>query len=191
MIKLQQIKTEDTYSYQYMEELLQSSFPQNEYRDLDELRFYTDNKRNFYCNVIYNDEKLIGLVNYWEFDRFFYIEHLAISASERNKHYGEKLLEYLKKLFNKPIILEVEVPKDTTSIRRVNFYQRHGFNLWEEEYIQPPYKSGENYLPLKLMALGNIDKKGDFEHIKATLYNQVYNHPIPPFSSEQPLPVHK
>jgi len=185
MIEIQQIRSKDKRLYHYMEQLLQDSFPHNEYRDLNELLFYTDNRSNFYCNVIYYNKNLIGVLNYWEFAHFFYIEHLAITSQERNKQYGGKVLERLKQILNKPIILEVELPENEDSTRRINFYERHGFELWDCEYLQPPYKKGEGFLPLRLMAIGDLNKKSDFEHIKATLYSEVYNYTIP-YPSKQP-----
>lgn len=53
MIKLQRITTADTALYDYMEQLMTSSFPSEEYRSLEELRTYTDTKANFYNNIIF------------------------------------------------------------------------------------------------------------------------------------------
>lgn len=52
MIKFQRITTADTALYGYMEQLMTTSFPWEEYRSLDELRNYTDSKPYFYCNII-------------------------------------------------------------------------------------------------------------------------------------------
>ena len=40
MIKLKRITTADTALYDYMEQLMISSFPSEEYRELEELRKY-------------------------------------------------------------------------------------------------------------------------------------------------------
>ncbi len=40
--------------------------------------------------------------------------------------------------------------------------------------MQPPYREGDNYLPMKLMAKGELDRGTDFELIKRTLYKEVY-----------------
>lgn len=45
MIRLQRITTADTDLYSYMEKLMTQSFPSEEYRELEELRKYTDTKR--------------------------------------------------------------------------------------------------------------------------------------------------
>ena len=52
MIRLQRITTADTDLYSYMEKLMTQSFPSEEYRELEELRKYTDTKTHFYNNII-------------------------------------------------------------------------------------------------------------------------------------------
>ena len=52
MIKFQRIATSDTALYDYMEKLMTTSFPPEEYRSLAELRNYTDAKPHFYCKNI-------------------------------------------------------------------------------------------------------------------------------------------
>ena len=52
MIRLQRITTADTDLYSYMEKLMTQSFPSEEYRELEELRKYTDNQTHFYNNII-------------------------------------------------------------------------------------------------------------------------------------------
>ena len=73
MITLQRIHTCDAELYAYMEQLLQTSFPEQEYRPLNELREITDTQSNFSNNVILNDAAPVGLVTYWDFNTFRYI----------------------------------------------------------------------------------------------------------------------
>ena len=54
MIRLQRITTADTDLYSYMEKLMTQSFPSEEYRELEELRKYTDTKTHFYNNIIFH-----------------------------------------------------------------------------------------------------------------------------------------
>ena len=54
MIKLQPISTSDLQHYKFMEELLVDAFPPEEYRQLEELREYTDRTGNF-ISVIRRD----------------------------------------------------------------------------------------------------------------------------------------
>ena len=40
--------------------------------------------------------------------------------------------------------------------------------------MQPPYKAGDNYLPMLLMAHGNLECEKDFEQVKKCIYREVY-----------------
>ena len=53
MIKLQPISTSDLQHYKFMEELLVDAFPPEEYRQLEELREYTDRTGNFHNCLLY------------------------------------------------------------------------------------------------------------------------------------------
>lgn len=81
MIKLQPISTSDLQHYKFMEELLVDAFPPEEYRQLEELREYTDRTGNFHNNIIFDDDLPIGFITYWDFDRFYYVEHFATNPA--------------------------------------------------------------------------------------------------------------
>ena len=140
MIRFQPITTSDVQHYKFMEELLVESFPPEEYRELEHLREYTDRIGNFHNNIIFDDDLPIGFITYWDFDGFYYVEHFATNPALRNGGYGKRTLEHLCEFLKRPIVLEVERPVEEMAKRRINFYQRHGFTLWEKDYYQPPYK---------------------------------------------------
>ncbi len=174
MLSLLPITTAETALYHYMEELLVSSFPSDEYRNLEELRIYTDRQPNFHNNAILNDGSPIGLLTYWDFDGFHYIEHFAIHPSQRNGGFGKRVLKYLCSLLQAPIVLEVEMPDNEMARRRIGFYQRQGFTLWARDYLQPPYKSGDSWLPMYLMAHGSLKCEKDFARVRKEIYREVY-----------------
>ena len=95
MIKLQPISTSDLQHYKFMEELLVDAFPPEEYRQLEELREYTDRTGNFHNNIIFDDDLPVGFITYWDFDSFYYVEHFATNPALRNGGYGKRTLEYL------------------------------------------------------------------------------------------------
>ena len=175
MIQIQPIGTNDATHYAFMEQLLVASFPPEEYRVLSQLREYTDQVGHFHNNIIIEEHTPIGLITYWDFEQFYYIEHFAIDPNLRNGGYGKKVLQQLHEQFQSPIVLEVEKPTDEMTQRRIGFYQRHGFVLWENEYQQPPYKSGDEFLPLQLMVHGELQSDKDFEFIRKRIYQDVYN----------------
>ena len=102
-------------------------------------------------------------------------EHFAIDPAQRNGGYGKSVLNHLCQLLKHPIVLEVEIPEEEMAKRRINFYQRQGFSLWEKPYQQPPYKTGDNYLPMLIMAYGDIECGKDFDSVKEHIYREVYN----------------
>lgn len=175
MIRLQRITTADHTLYNYMEQLLVKSFPAEEYRPLKDLRQYSDSKKLFHNHAILHNEIPIGLLTYWDFNAFLYIEHFAIDPSMRSGGYGQRVLQHLFQTTNVPIVLEVEEPTEEMAQRRIGFYQRQGFILWKKPYLQPPYKPGDTFLPMLLMAYGNLQCEKDFDEVKNQIYREVYN----------------
>ena len=174
MITIKRIRTTHVEHYDFVEKLLVSAFPREERRELELQRDHTDEHPLFYNNIIFHDNVPVGFITYWDFDDFYYIEHFAIAPEARNGGFGHKVLKYIDDKLTKPIVLEVEVPIDEMSIRRIGFYSRLGYKLWERKYLQPPYRKGDEYIPMYLMVKGDLDSTKDFERIKQKLYSKVY-----------------
>ncbi|NDV58694.1 GNAT family N-acetyltransferase [Bacteroides sp. 519] len=174
-MEIQRIKT-DTELYDYMENLLINSFPEEEYRELSDLKEYTDHKPIFFNNIILNEGKPVGFITYWDLDSFYYIEHFAIDPNQRNGGYGQKLLNYLSGILDRPMVLEVELPTTEMAQRRINFYKRQGFELWSNEYFQPPYKIGFTNLPMLIMVKNGLNSDKDFEAVKSKIHKVIYNY---------------
>ncbi|MCM1312453.1 MAG: GNAT family N-acetyltransferase [Bacteroides sp.] len=174
MLDIRRIRTSDTLLYRFMEELIIKSFPPEEYRKLSDLRMFTDEKRLFHNNVVLDGDNAIGIITYWHFGTFCYVEHFAIHPAYRNNGYGSSVLDCLCRTLNMPVVLEVEMPENEMSRRRIEFYRRNGFELWNEEYFQPPYKSGDSFLPMRIMAYGSLSAETDFQHICHSIHKEVY-----------------
>lgn len=174
MIEIKQVKTQDKVDYAFVEELMHTAFPQEERRDSAQQRQYSDSNPLFCSNIIREDDKPIGMISYWKMGDFFYIEHFAIDPTLRNGGYGKRVLEAIKQKLQGPIVLEVEEPTDEMSTRRINFYQRLGFTLYEKPYMQPPYRRGDSGLPMLLMTFGDMDMERKFNEVKSILYKMVY-----------------
>jgi len=168
----------DSIEYKYNIDVLTKSFPSDEYRDLKELKYYNKQKDNFICYTIISARNNIGIIHYWDFKAFIYIEHFAIEEKFRNQKLGTKVIQEFIQKVKKNIVLEVELPKDELSQKRVEFYTRLGFNLHYNKYVQPPYKSGSKSLEMKLMTYGDIDILKKFPKIVKTIYKEVYNQDI-------------
>jgi GNAT superfamily N-acetyltransferase len=172
MITIERITTSNSDEYLYTERLLTASFPRDEYRALHQQRSNVDGNETFCMNILCDDGCPIGLLSYWRFDDYIYIEHFAIEGTKRNKGYGALVLKQLLKTESK-VVLEVELPTDETSRRRIGFYGRCGFEMCDREYIQPAYRADSNEVPMRLMACG-IDMASCFEQIRNEIYRTVY-----------------
>ena len=170
------VNTIETDNYRFIEKLLTEAFPTEEYRELADFRFLTMYESRFHNNLIFDDGVPVGFITYWDMDQFCYVEHFAILPGMRSRGYGCEVLEYLKTRINGSIVLEVELPVEEAAKRRVAFYQRQGFQLWQRAYLQPPYRLGGCFFPLFLMAYGPLDEAADFDRVRGLIYRVVYNY---------------
>ena len=173
MVKLQEIGSEHEH-YGFVEALLHTAFPENERRDDDRQRWNADNEELFHCLLASDGKSPVGVLTYWDFDTFLYIEHLAIDEALRGKGYGKDVLGTFLGSHTKPVVLEVEHPTDEASRRRINFYEHCGLALWRCDYLQPPYRESDEWLPLYLMVTPGLSFEHDYELICQTIHQNVY-----------------
>lgn len=122
--------------------------------------------------IICENDTLIGLLFYWKYGKYTYIERLAISPSLRGKNYGSKILGSFCKE-NKDTILEIDNPIDEISIKRLNFYLRIGFKLQDFEHIHPPYRKEYDGHNLKIMSFNRDLSKEEYEKFNSFLKTNV------------------
>ena len=84
------------------------------------------------------------------------------------------MLQELVRKYQKQICLEVELPEDELTRRRIGFYERNGFVFNEYPYIQPPISKGKSPVPLRIMTYGSAITQDTFEEMKRVLYQRVY-----------------
>ena len=177
MTALQPIRT-DHALYLFVEKLLQSAFPSNERRDDEQQRIYTDRNNKFHCLLIRDFEEPVGLLTYWDFTDFLYVEHFAIHEDLRNNGHGKQALRTFLQEMNRPVVLEVEYPrvKGDLTHRRIAFYRRQGFSLRKLPYKQPPYRIGDEWLPMRIMSYGYSTSGWlkTAETVRTTIYREVY-----------------
>lgn len=177
-MEIRRVRTSDP-EYPFAEALLLSAFPSEEHREVTEQRDNTDNHPLFHNNVVCQENAPIGIISYWKFDGFCYIEHFAISPTLRNGGYGRQVLEQLYRLVQLPIVLEAELPDNDLSRRRIAFYQREGYQVISETYRQPPYRTQDGPLPMYLMAKDPEAKLTDVDAIVRAIYRHVYDTAAP------------
>ena len=168
------VTTSDRF-YDEAEALMEQAFPPEERRPRTEQREYADHNPLFRPNVLVEDGQFAGLLNYWQLEGFIYAEHLATLPSLRGKGLGQRVMEKLINDSSLPIVLEVEPPTDELKQRRIGFYQRCGFMLWEHRtYMQPPYSAQLPSIPLRLMVHGQLSDDHDFDPVSTEIYTNVY-----------------
>ena len=152
--------------------IMQASFSDDEYRPYDEqLALFEEPEYRIYYMPT-------GFLAVWEFESFIYIEHFAVDPALRNSGTGSAMLQELVKQYQKPICLEVELPEDELTRRRIGFYERNGFVFNEYPYIQPPISKGKSPVPLRIMTYGEAITRETFEAIKNVLYRSVYKYGV-------------
>lgn len=151
-----------------------SSFPPEERRKFAEVEELLAENPRLTIEAFFNDGEYAGFITSWELDGFIYVEHFAIEERLRNREIGRNILKQFVSARNLPVVLEVELPEDEMSRRRIDFYERVGFVLEPRSYGHPPYREGVEGLQLYVMAYGDIDIKKEFERIGECLYKYVY-----------------
>lgn len=155
-------------------QLMKEAFPSVERRSYEEQKKLLNEK--LYNIIVNKDEKnsINAFLANWQFKKFNFIEHFAVASNLRGHGLGTLMLKaYLNKA-NKPIFLEVELPENEESIRRIKFYKRLGFHLNDFNYLQPPMQKHHGFLPLKVMSYPKPINNLDFINFKNIVYNEVY-----------------
>lgn len=127
-----------------------SSFPVFEKRRIeDQIEAMKNDK--YHCYTVIEKEYVVGIIFYWKWDNYKYIEHLAINKNLRGKNYGSKILkEFCSD--GKTIVLEIDMPIDEVSKNRLRFYEKLDFKLNKYKHIHPPYRRGYKGHELKVLS---------------------------------------
>lgn len=177
MLTLRPITTTDRY-YDFVEALFLSSFPAVERRDTEAQRHNVDCVEQFTLFLAEDDGEPVGFITLWDLGGFSYCEHFATDPSQRNKGYGSQIIDMILNRLPHPLVLEVELPDNDLSRRRIDFYRRHEFRLMQHfAYTQPPYRPEDPPLPLLLMVSGNESRQLDLTEVAASIHACVYGTP--------------
>lgn len=156
----------------FLGKLYIDSFPAAERRDWN-LIGAPGHEGRPYLFAIIADGHLAGLATLWTFDRFAYIEHLAVHPDFRGKGIGsDAVREIIEKVDPLPVVVEIEPPvsSDPVTEKRAEFYRRLGFVTVDSSYVQPPYGAGLPSVPLHLLATTTLPAHST----AATLRSEVY-----------------
>ncbi|HCX98617.1 MAG TPA: GNAT family N-acetyltransferase [Bacteroidales bacterium] len=139
-----------------LKNLYENSFPPEERREHSQLVVLLSNP-SCHINHVYHNDVLAGLITFWHFNEFVYVEHFAILPHFRDKGVGKEVVRKFLSSIIKPVLIEVEPPADYQGKRRVKFYSNLGFTLLDRVYVQPSYDGVKPQVELRLMCtLGNL-----------------------------------
>ena len=159
----------------YVESLWVRSFPESERRETAEQRALVQTEPRFALWALCCDRVPVGLLTTWNFGGFVFMEHLAIDPARQSQGIGRRAIDWAAETMARPLVLEVELPNDTPSRRRIAFYERLGFRAFSQAYEQPPYRAGGPFVAMRLLYLAPGGLAGlEFDAVRATLYREVY-----------------
>lgn len=174
MIEFRKIENSSDPFFGKMYELYRGAFPAIERRNLGDLEHILNYDKNFEMDALLKDGEFVGFFNFWTFERFIFGEHFAIDSKMRGQNIGSEVVKKLMSKVNLPFVLEVEMPTDAQSIRRIEFYERLGFKVLSHSYAQPYYDGSGKLLPMLLMSNNYHFADKHFGLIKKTVYKDVY-----------------
>lgn len=168
------IKIKNTIDIDEFYCLLEDSFPYHEIYDKSHFEELFSNK-NYTVNAYYEDRKLIGVATWWRFEKFIYLEHLAVDKKLRGNGYGSVILNNFISSFTKPVVLECETPETEIARRRLDFYINNGmFPNYEYKYVNPPMRKDSPEYDLVIMSSRNPLSKEEFIEWKNNVSKIVY-----------------
>lgn len=152
-------------------EIYKNSFPIFEQRtENDQIEVMKDDM--FECRVYVKDNDVIGILFFWQYDIYRYIEHFAINPRLRGQNYGSEILnEFCKSDYT--TFLEIDLPIDEVSINRLYFYERLGFKLNQFDHVHPPYRKGFDGHSLKILSFKKYLDNVEFETFNLFLAERV------------------
>lgn len=101
---------------------------------------------------IMRGDDTVGLMHLWDLPTVCLCEHFAVQPDLRGHGIGEWAMHQVMASTPKPIVVEVEPPTSSITARRIQFYERLGFSILTEHYLQPPYDASLPPVPLYLMS---------------------------------------
>lgn len=154
--------------------MIQDNFTDDEHRNFDQQKSLLSNEL-YKIKVANENEEIKAFVAFWTFQKFIYIEHLAVDKSCQGTGIGTELLKELLRDTDKMIVLEVQPSKDENSKRRIKFYKNNGFYYNDYEYLQPAYSEDKNDVELKILTSNREINDEEFNEVVNYLYKYVYN----------------
>lgn len=171
----ERIVTKDGFEKVYP--ILAQSFPETELRTKED-QFALLRKECYHLYAIKDEkERNSGVIAAWELPGdLLYVDHFAILPEKRNHGFGGNVLDLFLDWQRKKTVLEVELPEDEITRRRIGFYERHGFVWNDYPYMQPPMRKGQKPFPLRLMTKPAALDAESYERYRSVIHQTVYGY---------------
>ena len=153
--------------------LMREAFPPTE-RRTDEAQRALFAHPLYRVHTVEEDRRVLAFMAAWSLQEMTFFEHFAVDSALRSQGLGGKFLDHLLSGAPQPAVLEVELPEDELTRRRIGFYQRHGLFLNERFYQQLPLRPGDSPTPMFLMSFPRALSDAEFLRVRREIYRHVY-----------------
>ena len=153
-------------------QVYESAFPRCERRSRAQHEQAVRSEGSFHCKQLVQDQKVVGLLFYWELPKCCFIEHLAVAESWRGRGVGTAALKWLQEQ-GKLLILEIEPPLDAVTCRRMEFYRSAGFELLPYEHEQLPFHADSPSVPMRLLSWPYPASEEEVDCLENALRNTI------------------
>lgn len=153
---------------------MEKNFIKEERRDREAARSLLGDPRYTFFHVEDRGVR-VGFVTLWRLESATFMEHFVTYETYRNCGVGRRVLALLADTYGS-LVLEAEHPETEMAARRLGFYGRCGFHKNDLPYIQPPYREGDEGVPLILLSYPTplSNPRGIAREIYQTVYGQTY-----------------
>jgi hypothetical protein len=131
--------------------------------------------RQYTLSAWYSDQKFVGCLSWWSFDRFTFMEHIAIAPEERNSGLGAAIIRsFLRRGKDALSIGECERATTKVAARRIEFFKRLDFSFNDYDYMQPAYSSIKSPVPMHLISYPRAMTAAECLAYSEIIRTQVY-----------------
>ena len=172
-MKTDRIKNTEDAAFAAVWEIYEYSFPRHEKRTLERQAEILKDER-YHLEYYTDGGKLVGFIGYWEIDDYLYIEHYAMAREARGGGYGTAILkDFLDKAEGRTVILEIDLPEDDVSRRRLRFYRNLGFEENPYRHVCPVYQEEAPEAVLEILSWPERVDQAFYDRFDADLHKIV------------------
>lgn len=157
-------------------QIYEASFPPSERRGLAAQTRLFNNAR-YRLDAWLATGAMVGLIAWWEYDTYRYIEHLATAPESRDQGYGASILRTWMESDPSPVYIEIEEVADTLTARRLGFYKRLGFMETPYRTLQPPYQKGFAPVRMQVLSWPEAISAAQFTTLVQSLQSEIWARP--------------